>query len=317
VTAPVLVELVRSGLVESVHAGSVVALRPDGSVALALGDVDVPVYPRSSNKPLQAVALLDAGWPAPDDQAIALATASHSGEPRHLDVVRRTLSAAGLDESALGCPAMLPLGEAAAHALLREGGSATPLTMNCSGKHAAMLATCVANGWPVADYLSREHPVQQAIERRLAELAGEPVAHVAVDGCGAPQHALTLTGLARAFAALATGDGSAGRTAEAMRAHPALVGGTGRPVSRLIAGIPGLVAKDGAEGVFAAGLPDGGAVAVKVADGANRAAVPVLVAGLRALDVRAPALDELAGSPVLGGGVPVGALRVTAELSRT
>jgi L-asparaginase II len=315
VTGPVLVELVRSGVVESVHAGSVVALRPDGTAALALGPVDVPVFPRSSNKPLQALALLDAGWPAPDDETIALATASHSGEPRHLDVVRRTLSAAGLEESALGCPAMLPLSEAAAHALLREGGSASPLTMNCSGKHAAMLATCVANGWPVADYLSRESPVQQEIERRLAELAGEPVAHVAVDGCGAPQHALTLTGLARAFATLATGDGSARRTAEAMRAHPELVGGTGRAVSRLIAGVPGLVAKDGAEGVFAAALPDGGAVAVKVADGANRAAVPVLVAGLRALDVRAPALDELATSPVLGGGVPVGELRVTRELA--
>lgn len=315
-TAPVLVELVRSGVVESVHAGSVVALRADGTVALALGEVDVPVFPRSSNKPLQAVALLDAGWPAPDDETLALATASHSGEPRHLEVVRRTLSAAGLSEAALACPAMLPLSEAAAHVLLREGGSATPLTMNCSGKHAAMLATCVANGWPVEDYLSRDHPVQQAVERGLADLADEPVAHVAVDGCGAPQHALTLTGLARAFTALATRDGTARRTAEAMRAHPELVGGSGRSVSRLIAGVPGLVAKDGAEGVFAAALPDGAAVAVKIADGANRAAAPVLVAGLRALGVRAPALDELATSPVLGGGEPVGELRVTGALSR-
>ena len=310
-TAPVLVELVRSGVVESVHAASVVALRADGSVALALGDVDVAIFPRSSNKPLQAVALLDAGWSPADEQSVALATASHSGFPQHLEVVRRILSAAGLTEAELGCPALLPLGEAAAHALLRAGGQATPLTMNCSGKHAAMLATCVRNGWPTEGYLAREHPVQQTIERRLAELAGEPVAHVAVDGCGAPQHALTLTGLARAFQQLSTGDGNRRRTADAMRAHPDLVGGAGREVTRLLVGIPGLAAKDGAEGVFAAALPDGRAVAVKVADGANRAAVPVLVAGLRTLGVQAAVLDELATVPVLGGGVRVGELRVT------
>ena len=314
-TAPVLVELVRSGVVESVHAVTVVALRPDGSPALALGDVDAPVFPRSSNKPLQAVGLLDAGWSPPDEECVALATASHSGLPMHLEVVRRTLHAAGLDESALGCPAMLPLDLEAAHALIRGGGEATPLTMNCSGKHAAMLATCVSNGWPTEGYLSADHPVQQAITATLERLAGEPVPHIAVDGCGAPQHALTLTGLARAFAALATGDGSSRRTAEAMRAHPDLVGGPRRDVSRLIEGVPGLVAKDGAEGVFAAALPDGAAAAVKVADGANRAAVPALVGALRALGVQAAVLDELATAPVLGGGVPVGELRPTALLT--
>ena len=314
-SAPVLVELVRSGVVESTHAASVLALRADGSVALALGDVDVAIFPRSSNKPLQAVGLLDAGWSPPDEQTLALATASHSGCPVHLEVVRRTLSAAGLAPEALGCPAMLPLDLEAAHTLLREGGSATPLTMNCSGKHAAMLATCVANGWPVEGYLSTGHPVQQAITASLERLAGEPVPHIAVDGCGAPQHALTLTGLARAFAQLATGDGTCRRTAAAMRAHPELVGGKGREVTRLIAGIPGLVAKDGAEGVFAAALSDGSAAAVKVADGATRAAVPVLVQALRALGVTEPVLDELATTPVLGGGVPVGEVRPTALLT--
>ena len=308
-TAPVLVELVRSGVVESVHAASVVAVRADGSDALALGDVDVPVFPRSSNKPLQAVGLLEAGWEPPDEESLALATASHSGEPSHLAVVRRTLAAAGLDESALGCPAMLPLSEPAAHALLRGGGAASRLTMNCSGKHAAMLATCAARGWPTAGYLDPQAPVQQALTAALERLAGEPVRHVAVDGCGAPQHALTLRGLARAFTALATGDGACRRTAAAMTARPDLVGGTGREVTDLMAGIPGLVAKDGAEGVFAAALPDGAAVAVKVADGATRAAVPVLVAGLRAVGVRAEVLDRLARTPVLGGGVPVGELR--------
>jgi len=311
VSLPVLVELVRSGVVESTHAGSVIALRADGSTALTLGVVDRPVFPRSSNKPLQAVGLLDAGWSPPDDQTLALATASHSGLPAHLEVVRRTLSAAGLSDDALGCPALLPLDVEAAHALLRGGGEAARLTMNCSGKHAAMLATCVANGWPTEGYLAPDHPVQRGVTVTIEALAGEPVEHIAVDGCGAPQHALTLTGLARAFTELATGDGSSRRTAEAMRAHPDLVGGPGREVTRLMAGIGGLVAKDGAEGVFAAALPDGSSAAVKVADGSTRAAVPMLVGALRALGVTADVLDELATEPVLGGGVPVGELRGT------
>ena len=312
---PVLVELVRSGLVESTHAGSVLALRPDGSVALALGHVDRPIYPRSSNKPLQAVALLEAGWQPVDDECLALATASHSGLPAHLEVVRRTLSAAGLTEEALGCPAQLPLDEQAAHELLRSGGAASRLTMNCSGKHAAMLATCVQNGWPTDGYLALEHPVQAAITQAISRLAGEPVEHVAVDGCGAPQHALTLVGVARAFGALAAASsGAPGRVAAAMRAHPDLVGGPGREVTRLLEGVPGLVTKDGAEGYFAAGLPDGSGAAVKVADGANRASHLLLVAALRALGRSEPVLDELATSPVLGGGRPVGELRGSREL---
>jgi L-asparaginase II len=310
-----LVEVVRSGVVESTHAGIVLAVRADGRRALALGEVDAPIFPRSSNKPLQAVALLAAGWSPPDEEALALATASHSGLPAHLDVVRRTLAAAGLEPEALGCPAMLPLDVEAAHALLRGGGEASPLTMNCSGKHAAMLATCVMNGWPTEGYLAPDSPVQSAVTAGLEDLAGERVQHVAVDGCGAPQHALTPAGLARAFTRLATGDGACRRTAEAMRAHPDLVGGPGREVTRLIAGIPGLVAKDGAEGVFAAALPDGSAAAVKVADGSTRAAVPLLVQALRALGVDAPVLDELATTPVLGGGVPVGEVRPSSALS--
>lgn len=312
---PVLVELVRSGVVESVHAGSLLAVHGDGSVALSRGVVDEPVFPRSANKPLQAVALLGAGWAPSTEQQLALACASHSGEPVHLDVVRSTLTGAGLDESALQCPPLLPLSETAAHALLRDGGSATRLTMNCSGKHAAMLACCMANGWPIDTYLAPDHHVQQAISATIARLAGEPVVHVAVDGCGAPQHALTLTGLARAFGALATEEGACARAAQAMRTSPELVGGTGRDVTDVMAGVPGLVAKDGAEGVFAAALPDGGAVVVKVADGAMRAATVMLVAGLQALGVDAPVLDRLGRAPVLGGGRQVGELRPAPALT--
>lgn len=310
----ILVEVVRSGYVEGSHHGSVVALRPDGSVALAVGDLDRPVFPRSSNKPLQAVALLRAGWDPADEEQLVLACASHSGETRHLDAVRRILG--GLPMDVLGCPPALPLSEEASHALLAAGGGPTRLHMNCSGKHAAMLATCVANGWPTEGYLEPDHPVQVAVLEGIELLAGEKVAHVAVDGCGAPQHSLTLPGLARAFAAIASAqDGPERRTAESIRANPWLLGGTGRDVTALVQGVPGLVAKDGAEGVYAAALPDGSAVALKIEDGAERARTPVLIAALRALGVTAPVFDALAITPVLGGGVPVGEVRVTAVLT--
>ncbi|MBK5307566.1 MAG: asparaginase [Frankiaceae bacterium] len=311
-TLPVLAEVIRSGYVEGTHTGSVIALGPDGSTQLSLGDVHRPVFPRSSNKPLQAVGLLETGWYATDDEQVTLATASHSGEPEHLAVVRRMLDEAGLDASALQCPEMLPLNEDEAHALLARGEQASRLTMNCSGKHAAMLACAVANGWPTATYLDPAHPVQVAIQSWVEELAGEPVKHVAVDGCGAPQHALSLRGLARAFAALVRDQR---RVADAMRAHPHLVGGTGRDVTRLMQGVPGLVAKDGAEGVYAVALADGSSVALKVEDGAWRARPPILVAALRRLGVDAPVLDELATTPVLGGGRVVGEVRVSAVLT--
>jgi L-asparaginase II len=311
-TLPVLAEVVRSGYVEGTHTGSVVALGPDGSTVLALGDVHRPVFPRSSNKPLQAAGLLEAGWHATDNEQVALATASHSGEEEHLAVVRRMLAEAGLDATALQCPPMLPLNEEAAHALLARGEQPTRLTMNCSGKHAAMLTCAIVNGWPIDTYLDAEHPVQVAIRSWIEELAGEPVKHVAVDGCGAPQHALSLRGLGRAYTALLH---QQPRVPEAMRAHPHLVGGTDRDVTRLMEGIPGLVAKDGAEGVYAVALADGSAVALKVEDGAGRARTPILVAALRRLGVVADVLDELATTPVLGGGRVVGEVRVTPVLA--
>jgi L-asparaginase II len=308
-----LAEVVRSGYVESTHHGAVVALRPDGRVALAVGDLERPVFPRSSNKPLQAVAMLDAGWEPASTEQLALATASHSGEPGHLAVVREMLG--DLGPEVLGNPAMPPVSEQAWHQILRDGGEATRLTMNCSGKHAAMLATCLAKGWPLEGYLDVTHPVQRACLLSIEAQAGEHIRHVAVDGCGAPQHALTLTGLARAFGALVTGGPSQQRTADAMRAHPWLVGGTGRDVTLLMEGIPGLVAKDGAEGVYAAALADGSAVALKIQDGGGRARTPVLVAALRALGADAAVLEDLATTAVLGGGRRVGEVRVAGRLA--
>jgi len=306
---PVVAEVVRNGFVESRHHGRVVALNVDGSTALAIGAVDAPMFPRSSVKPLQATALLDAGWQPRDDAEIALACASHSGEEVHLDVVRRILASAGLDARALQNTPALPLSEEAARALIRAGGDKDSLHQNCSGKHAAMLATCVAGGWPVDTYLEPEHPVQRAIRATIEKLTGEPAGATAVDGCGAPLFATSLVGLARAFAALSTA-----RVADAMRAHPHLVGGTGRDVTAAMRDIRGLMAKDGAEGVYAAALPDGRAVAVKIDDGGGRARGPVLARALELLGVDAGATQSLRNVPVLGHGAPVGAVRAVFAL---
>jgi L-asparaginase II len=315
VTAPeteVLAEVVRSGYVEGLHSGAALAVRADGTVAAALGAVERPWFPRSSNKPLQAVGLLRAGWRPADGRQLALACSSHSGEPGHVAVVEEMLP----EGAQLGCPPDLPLSEEAAHQVLRQGGGPARLTMNCSGKHAAMLRTCVVNGWPLDGYLAPTHPLQQEVLATVEDLAAEHVEHVAVDGCGAPQHALTLTGVARAYRRLMT-DSTCRPVVDAMRENPWYVGGSGRDVTLLMEGVPGLVAKDGAEGVFAAALTDGSAAVVKVADGAARARVPVLVALLRLLGCEAPVLDELATTPVLGGGNPVGEVRVAGPLAST
>jgi len=175
-----------------------------------------------------------------------------------------------------------------------------------------MLATCVAAGWDPHTYLDVAHPLQRAIRAEVADLTGDgdPV-HVTVDGCGAPLFSCTVAGLARSFARIATApEGTPEhRVAAAIRRHPWFLGGTGRDVTRFIEGVPGLVAKDGADGVFAAALPDGRALALKVLDGAARPVPVVVAAVLRAVGVDAAVLDEIGRVDVLGHGVPVGAVR--------
>jgi L-asparaginase II len=300
----VVAEVVRSGFVESRHHGSLVALSPAGDVLLSVGDVTSPVFPRSSNKPMQATGLLRLGIVEKyglTSEHVALATASHAGEDVHLDVVRDLLARAGVPESALGTPP-----------------DPTPIRHNCSGKHAAMLAACAAQGWPLDGYRDSDHPLQVQQRAVVAELAGTDVAHVGVDGCGAPIFALSLTALATAFTriVLAPADSAESAVAQAIRTHPLLVGGTGRDITRLVSAIPGLVAKDGAEGVYAAALPDGTSLALKVEDGAARARPPVMVAALRALGATGDEaeLDALAHPEVLGGGVRVGEVRVAPAL---
>jgi L-asparaginase II len=226
---PVVAEVVRSGFVEARHRGSVLALDADGSVAFALGDVTTPIFPRSANKPMQAVGMLRAGLDL-DGELLALVSASHSGERFHIDGVRRILASVGLDESALRCPPSLPLDEAAAREVIGAGGSPTRVAMNCSGKHAGMLAACVRAGWPVDTYCDPTHPLQVLIRQTVEELAGEEVAHTGVDGCGAPLFALSLTGLARAFRAMALAPAGSpeARVAAAIRAHPTWTSGTRR-----------------------------------------------------------------------------------------
>ena len=305
----IIAEVVRSGFVESRHHGSVVVLDAAGAVRDEVGDVTGPMFPRSSNKPLQTVGMLRAGLVPADPVDLALISGSHYGEPFHLSRVRAILTGAGLDESALRCPASLPLNEVAREAVLRAGGGPEKILMNCSGKHAGMLATCVANGWPLDSYLDAAHPLQVATADTVAELADEPIAATGVDGCGAPVFAFSLTALARSFQLLVEAAPSTPerQVSDQMRAHPELVAGTSAEDTVLMTAVPGLLSKGGAEGVVAVAVPGVGAVALKIEDGAMRARIPVLVSALRRLGVAAPPLEE----PVLGGGSRVGEVRAT------
>ena len=318
--APVVVaEIVRSGFVEGHHYGSWVALDADGSVRASAGDVARPMLPRSCNKPIQAMAMLEAGLSL-DGELLALACASHSGEPFHIEGVRRILDSAGLSENALQTPPDYPLDDEAREQLIRDGGSKAPVLMNCSGKHAAMLATCVANGWPIERYLSMDHPLQQAITATFARATGEPVAHVAIDGCGAPLLATSLTGLARGFAGLGSGGStSSAVVAGAIREHPEYVSGTHRDELALLRAIPGAIGKAGAESCYAVALRDGRAFATKTDDGGARARPVLMAALLETLGVtEEPGVDGAAvrrtgESVLLGGGKPVGEVRAVLD----
>ena len=313
----VLAEVVRSGFVEGHHYGSVVALAADGSTTYAAGDVATQVLPRSCNKPLQAVGMLRAGLDL-DGELLAVACASHSGEPFHIDAVRRILAGAGLDESLLQTPPDFPLDDESREAVVRAGCQRAPVLMNCSGKHAAMLATCVVNDWDLATYREPDHPLQLAIRATFAELTGEAVTAVAVDGCGAPLFSASLTGLARGFATVATAtDGPEHRVAEAIRAYPAFVSGTTRDERALLTAIPGAIGKAGAESCYAVALPDGRSFALKHDDGAPRARAVTMAALLQRFGVDTEdgvdteAARATGRAPVLGGGVPVGEIRAT------
>ncbi|MFE7662145.1 asparaginase [Streptomyces celluloflavus] len=308
--SPVLAEVVRSGFVEGRHRGSLVVLAADGSVERALGDITAPVFPRSANKPMQASAVLRAGLELSGER-LALAAASHSGEPFHLALVRTMLDEFGLPADRLQTPPDLPLDPQEAERYLASGQVRDRLAMNCSGKHTAMLAACARNGWPLDSYLDRDHPLQRLVLEDVRAASGEEVAHIGTDGCGAPLMSLSLTGLARAFRhfVLAAPGTPERRVADAMRAHPEYVAGTRRPDTWLMRELPGTLSKMGAEAVQALALPDGRALAFKIDDGATRALGPVLGRVLRTMGIDSPVLSRIEDAPLTGGAERVGEIR--------
>ncbi len=282
-TTPVAVELWRGPAVESRHRVAVAVAESGGRVTARVGDTEVPVFPRSAIKPIQALPLVETG--AADafelsEAELALACASHSGEPMHTERVAAWLARLGLDERDLACGAHAPLDRDAARGLRRRGGAPTQVHNNCSGKHAGMLTTALHLGEPTAGYLEPTHPVQRRIRAVFEELAGAPLGEPGVDGCGVPSWPLPLDRLAVAMANMVERP-AATRLFAAMRTHPELVAGTGRLDTALMAARPDIVAKGGAEGVHVAVVPARGlAVALKAEDGAGRAADVALLAVL-------------------------------------
>ncbi|OJU42110.1 MAG: asparaginase [Microbacterium sp. 69-10] len=314
----------RSGFVESRHAGAAVVLSPEGDVVAQYGNADALILPRSSLKPLQAVASLTAGA-ALEGEQLALGTASHSGTDRHAEVVREILAAGGLTEDDLGCPPAWPSDAATRREMISDHAAESRIRMNCSGKHALMLRACVATGWPTAGYLDPAHPLQVHIREVVERLTGEKIAHTSVDGCGAPVHAITLTGLARGIHRIGSASERspfalhrvAGTLVRAVRENPWTIAGPGEPDTIAIETL-GVFAKGGAEGVMVMVAPNGATAALKVLDGNGRAATIVaatLLARAGALtDADVATLTAALPLSVLGGGQSVGSIRVTPGL---
>ena len=305
----VLATVIRSGFIENTHRGTAVILDADGQIARSWGNPTRVVLPRSSNKIGQATALVELGFDGPDE-FIALAAASHSGSPQHIAWVDRILEAYEIDPGMLQTPADYPLGDAERRAWLLAGKDPARRAMNCSGKHAAMLATCVVNGWPLVHYLAPDHPIQRHIAHTIAQRAEESIAVTAVDGCGAPLLGLRVQGLARMaqVIAQAPGDTPDARVAQAMRTFPELVGGQDRDVTLFMQQLPGLLAKDGADGVYVGVDPRGAAFAVKLDDGATRPRNAVVAGLLRQMGWPVELPEH--HLTVLGGGRPVGRIDV-------
>ncbi|CAN2172028.1 AnsA L-asparaginase II [Candidatus Nanopelagicaceae bacterium] len=301
----VLAEYVRDGVVESVHRGYLVALNSDGSVNLELGNIDQLIFPRSTIKSIQGAAMVRARLKL-EPRLLALGCSSHSGSEEHLSAVREILSMAKLDESALQCMLDKPLGEPERRAWGDK--PATRISMNCSGKHAAMLLTCVTNGWPIENYLDPSHPLQVANKAELEALAGETITLTSTDGCGAPLFLISVIGLARAIRAITISvDPIHQSVLEASRAFPEMVAGKGRLTTQMIEAIPGLYMKDGAEAVEIASMPDGRTLVFKVADGSLRPFRVLVHAGLKRLGIDSPYEAE----NVLGGDRVIGTIRAT------
>jgi len=328
-TNPVLIESTRGSVLESIHRGAVAVLTASGEQILTLGDTKRPVFPRSSIKALQALLLVESGAAARfgyGDAELALACASHSGTERHVRIAGRMLEAAGLSASALACGAQWPLDEDALRSLVRANAKPTALHNNCSGKHAGMLASAIHLDEPADGYWRPEHPVQQRIRRTLEGILGRELGPevTGIDGCSAPNWAIPLEDLARAFAQFITGEGGAAahraaaqQIAAACWTEPELVAGQGRLDTEVMRRFPGEVfMKTGAEGVYCLALPRAGlGAALKIDDGAKRASEAAV---LRLLARILPKAGHLVTTGVLKnwGGLDVGEVRSGPEFAR-
>jgi L-asparaginase II len=331
-TNPVLVEVTRGQLVESCHRGAVAVADSDGTLVLAIGDIAKPVFPRSAIKALQALPLVEAGTADRygfGDEELALACASHSGEPAHIAGVARILASAGLDSSALRCGAHWPMSQPAAFALARTGAPSA-LHNNCSGKHAGFLCLACSMGIDHTDYWRPEHPVQREVRAVLEDFTGAVLAQkvCAIDGCSVPTWAVPLESLAHGFAKFGTGHGllparasAAARLRQACAQKPWHVAGTGRFCTEIMQLFGARVfVKPGAEGVYCGTLPQQGlGIAIKCDDGAGRAAQAImaaLIARFLPLDPaeRAALVPFMAPSLRNWNGFEVGAVRVTEAL---
>ena len=326
-TNPILVEVTRGDLVESVHRGSIAIADASGKLRLALGDVTSPVYSRSSLKPMQAMVLVESGAAEAfglSDEEIALACASHSGEPMHTDRVAAWLTRLGLSEQDLACGAHPSRVEKVAEAMIRDGVKPTRIFNNCSGKHTGFLT--VARHWDIATdgYEQATHPVQRAVAAVLRDLSGAGELTYGIDGCAAPNFATSLTEFARAAAKMAAPEtlekpraDAARRIIGAMIKHPELMSGTGRACATLIRASGGCAAvKTGAEGFFGGWIPGAGlGIAIKIDDGAGRAAETVIAAVLDRLGLLGDGARGILRAPVLNTrGTVVGERRPAAAL---
>ena len=303
--AAVLAQLVRSGLVESIHSGNLILLSADGTDLLTIGDVDAEMYPRSAIKSLQAAAMVRLGLKLNQEQ-LALVCASHGGTDRHQEVALEILHSVGLAESDLQNTPDRPIDRKARIAWGAK--PATTLAANCSGKHAGMLATCIINGWESKSYREANHPLQIAIAKEISELTGESINRVSIDGCGAPLFSMSTRSIAVAAHKMrVASDPVFTEIIGACLAHPEMILAEGEFDTRMMRAVPGLFVKGGAESVMLASLADGSAIAWKISDGSNRANGPLMKAALAKFNISidGEAID------VLGGGTVIGSLSAT------
>ena len=296
----VLAKVTRGDLVESLHLGHLIVLNADGSTYLSKGSPELPIYPRSAIKSLQAAAMLKAGLKVEENE-LAIICASHSGAQSHIDLVTKMLTARDISISQLKNAVDKPLGEK--EKITWGDKEPSQLAQNCSGKHAGMLITCQENAWDMKTYLDLNHPLQVAIKNDIEELSGEKVSVTSVDGCGAPLFAISLIGLARAISNLVKSkDDLYQQIVLACTKYPELVAGDGRLTTRMMQAVPGLFMKEGAEGVQVCALRDGRVIAIKIIDGSWRPVAPIIMEIFKRWNVEMP--DE--SVKIYGGASVIG-----------